>query len=385
MGAAASPSGSRGQVAPLEDITRSFHDLGLAPPSSSPPLQEEDKRESSSEEEEDTDSSSESDSDSDSDSSSDSSSSRPLAGIYRGPIACDYCAESIGLMLRRSPAHYRVVYLGPHEKAGDIMRDTLSQLDVFVQPGGGDDTDATFAEGAAYYAEALREYVTGGGKFLGVCLGAFFARGPEATQKEKDEHGGTLDRTYFGLLPPGAFVDSERFTPGAQERSARDTVVQTDVYFHSSWALPVGKDGAHDEEGGKREVKKGRWEQGRWQYFQDGGRVFLNFGNDTAQALHRAGAEDSGGDSQKRGDSKDIASPLLPHNTKVLARYTYTGHPSSVVYPFGRGWVGLSGTHPEAEYVENDWYDLGFPNPNHYRKDVGWDLVGTLFEAGRDK
>ena len=61
---------------------------------------------------------------------------RPVAAVYRGPIACEGCAESVAHLLRRSPARFKVHYLGP-EETHDISPQTLSHLDLFAWPGGG--------------------------------------------------------------------------------------------------------------------------------------------------------------------------------------------------------------------------------------------------------
>ncbi|PWN29032.1 hypothetical protein BDZ90DRAFT_231036 [Jaminaea rosea] len=249
----------------------------------------------------------------------DPNSSRPTAAIYRGPIACEYCAESVGALLSTHPLNFSIRYLGPNESAGDVTAANLKQVDLFVQPGGGDDTDTDWARGAKYFTPALQQYVKEGGNFMGVCLGAFFARGPKTNE------------TYFDLMPEGSYVTSERLLPGAQERSAKDTVVEVDWYFHS---------------GPKRGTLKPR----SWQYFQDGGAIVM----DMAHA---------------------------PKGTVVLGRYSYSGRPSAVVYPQGKGWVGLIGTHPEAQIEDNDWYDLGFKNPDGYERDWGDDFVQTFWDA----
>ena len=58
------------------------------------------------------------------------------AAVYRGPVACDGCAESVAALLRSSPLGYQVHYLGPHE-TNDVNSAMLSHLDLFAWPGGG--------------------------------------------------------------------------------------------------------------------------------------------------------------------------------------------------------------------------------------------------------
>ena len=145
-------------------------------------------------------------------------SERPVAAVYRGPIASPGCAESVAQLLRTSPSRYRVHYLGPNEDH-DICAENLSYLDLFAWPGGGDDEQSDYAQ-VAHYTEAIQRFVREGGAYAGFCLGAFLARGPE-----KD--------TFFKLLPDGCFVDGERFQPNAQVKSTNDTVILTDWVFHS--------------------------------------------------------------------------------------------------------------------------------------------------------
>ena len=146
----------------------------------------------------------------------------------------------------------------------------------------------------------------------------FFAGGPSANER------------YFDLMPPGSFVTSERILPNAQETSAKDTVVQVDWHFDSG-------------------ERRGRYSQGSWQYFQDGGAIVI----DMARA---------------------------PSGTCILGRYTFSGRPSAAILPYGKGWVGLIGTHPEAQIEDNDWYDSGFVNPDGYEQDWAFDFIGTFWD-----
>lgn len=156
---------------------------------------------------------------------------RPIAAVYRGPISCEGCPESLATLLRRSPPHFKVHYLGPDE-SHDVSASSLAGLDLFAWPGGGDDEDGDFLK-VAHYTPAIRSYVKRGGLYLGVCLGAFLARG--------EGH-----REFFGLLPQGSFVAGERFQPGAQVKSDKDAIIQTDWNFYSGH-------------------KAGTTQKGRWQ------------------------------------------------------------------------------------------------------------------------
>lgn len=168
---------------------------------------------------------------------------RPVAAVYRGEVACDGCAEAVAHLLRKSPMRYKVHYLGPNEDH-DINSATLSHLDVFAWPGGGDDENTDYKK-VESYTKDIQDYVQNGGRYAGFCLGAFFARGPMQNQ------------TFFGLLPQGSFTSGERFQPGAQTSSANDTIILTDWTFGSG-------------------PKKGQTVKDRWQYFQDGGQFHID-------------------------------------------------------------------------------------------------------------
>jgi hypothetical protein len=62
----------------------------------------------------------------------------------------------------------------------------------------------------------------------------------------------------------------------------------------------------------------------------------------------------------------------------VLATYD-TGAPAAVVARCGKGWVGLTGPHPEADL---SWYTgAGLTNPDGIHTDMGHDLIETTFQA----
>jgi hypothetical protein len=57
------------------------------------------------------------------------------AMIYRGKSSCDGCPESVQNLLETAYPNINVVFAGPREKTR-IDAETLSQVDIFVQPGG---------------------------------------------------------------------------------------------------------------------------------------------------------------------------------------------------------------------------------------------------------
>ncbi|MDO5711648.1 MAG: BPL-N domain-containing protein [Micrococcales bacterium] len=100
--------------------------------------------------------------------------------IYRGPAAEPGCPESIGDVLKEVGIDYR--FVGPGEKLG-LTRAALADAALYVQPGGGEVEECWPL--LAPHAPAIRDFVAGGGRYLGVCLGAYLA---------SDDPG-------FGLLP----------------------------------------------------------------------------------------------------------------------------------------------------------------------------------------
>ncbi len=107
----------------------------------------------------------------------------------------------------------------------------------------------------------------------------------------------------YGLLPTGADTDTEISQHNAQVKNEDDTVIQIDWDFVN-----------------------GRSIKGRWAYFQDG--VVIK------------GLKDDG-----------------KHGQRIIGRYSKNGDVAAAVVPFGRGWVGLVGPHPEAT---QDWCKFKF-------------------------
>ena len=129
-----------------------------------------------------------------------------LALVYRGPGACDGCAESVAALLEGAPRPFTVQYVGPDEDV-PLTAEGLAGADVYAQPGGDDDLDGTWRElrGAA---DAIRDWTRDGGRYLGFCMGAYLAG---------DDPG-------FGLLPGS--TDQYITSPDASVHDERDTVVQ---------------------------------------------------------------------------------------------------------------------------------------------------------------
>ncbi len=135
-------------------------------------------------------------------------SGRPLALIYRGPAGCPGCSEAVATLLETSPSRFETVYCGPHE-AVQISPATLAPASLYAQPGGGNDLEAAWAA-MRPSAGAIRDWVGGGGHYLGICMGGYLAGFDPG----------------FGLLPgdSGEWITS----PGATVHSIDDAMVTVD-------------------------------------------------------------------------------------------------------------------------------------------------------------
>lgn len=132
--------------------------------------------------------------------------SAPLALVYRGPAARpDACSDAAAALLRSSPYRFDVRYVGPRGEL-PLTPGTLAGAAIYAQPGGGE-------LGKAYrkmrkYRTTIRDYVAGGGNYLGFCLGGYLA-------------GATPG---FDLLPG----DTDQYVTSAASTTAtmKDTLVE---------------------------------------------------------------------------------------------------------------------------------------------------------------
>ncbi len=131
---------------------------------------------------------------------------RPTALIYRGPAGCRGCSEPVARLLQTAPSPLHVVYCGPDESV-QLSAQALSSAVLYAQPGGGDDLESAWSE-MRPYADDIRNWVRGGGHYLGICMGGYLAgRDPG-----------------FGLLPG----DSDEYitAAGATVRTDGDAMVK---------------------------------------------------------------------------------------------------------------------------------------------------------------
>lgn len=94
--------------------------------------------------------------------------------IYRGPAGCEGCSEAVGNALERMGDDYVIEFVGPDEliDVADVNKQTF---DIYVQPGGGQDIPAAMENINDDGALAIRNFVASGGKYLGLCMGAYLA------------------------------------------------------------------------------------------------------------------------------------------------------------------------------------------------------------------
>jgi len=125
--------------------------------------------------------------------------------VYRGPAGCDDCAETVRTAIEHLAPRYRVDFIGPRE-AVDITPATLRRYALYVQPGGGQDIPAALASLGEARSTALRDYVAQGGRYLGLCMGAYLA-----------------DANNLGLIPEE--LDSAVGRPGFAVTTIDDAAV----------------------------------------------------------------------------------------------------------------------------------------------------------------
>ena len=123
------------------------------------------------------------------------------AAIFNGKGVCEGCAESIGHVLEEMGC--RVSYW--HQ--GELTVAAFKGIDLYVQPGGSDRLADTLEVLDGEQIKNLREFVQHGGRYLGICAGAYLA-GQKVDQQRT---------AMFGLLPIN--IRSESQTAGPRLKS----------------------------------------------------------------------------------------------------------------------------------------------------------------------
>lgn len=126
-----------------------------------------------------------------------------LALVYRGPASTDGCPEAVAAALTRSRWDLDVRFVGPREDL-PLGPEVLGRAVLYAQPGGG--TLRRAYRKLRHAAPDIRDFVAGGGRYLGFCLGGYLAG----------------ETPGFGLLPG----DTDRWidSPGADLRHPGDAV-----------------------------------------------------------------------------------------------------------------------------------------------------------------
>lgn len=149
-------------------------------------------------------------------------SAQPEAVVYRGPGLCPGCSEAVAALIRKSPRDFDVRYIGPNEKL-KLTQENLRGAALYAQPGG--DGSAAQAEKSLGMAgrRAIKDYVAGGGHYVGFCMGAYLAG----------------SNPGMSLLSPGNTGQYIR-TPNASVTTTRDAVIPV------RWAGEVRRHFAQD-------------------------------------------------------------------------------------------------------------------------------------------
>lgn len=90
--------------------------------------------------------------------------------VYRGPASLPGCPEAVASVLDTVGLDVR--YVGPREDLA-LTGPVLAGADLYAQPGGG-----TLRQGwrrMRRHRRAVRDFVDGGGHYVGFCLGAYLA------------------------------------------------------------------------------------------------------------------------------------------------------------------------------------------------------------------
>jgi len=116
--------------------------------------------------------------------------------IYRGAAGCEGCSEMVMKALHGVAMPLSISYIGENEKQ-TLNAQNLRQVDLYIQPGGGQDIPAAYEAMGDEGAKALRDFVRNGKGYLGLCMGAYLA-----------------DSNWLGLI--ASPLDSEAGRPGSQ-------------------------------------------------------------------------------------------------------------------------------------------------------------------------
>jgi glutamine amidotransferase-like uncharacterized protein len=152
---------------------------------------------------------------------------QPVALIFRGPGVCAGCAEGIGDIL--TTMNFKVEYITPEQMTPEVFK----RADLYAQPGGSDRVQDTLEKLSAENIKALQNFVHDGGRFLGVCAGAYLAGSAVLDQGQVIKG--------FGLVP--IYIEDEIKDPQPKvieiEWTGDGTLTERNVYFQDGPKLSV--------------------------------------------------------------------------------------------------------------------------------------------------
>lgn len=126
--------------------------------------------------------------------------------VYKGEASCDRCSETVKSAIEKTGIKCQVDFVGPDEEI-DITENTLSHYDIYVQPGGGQNIGGAFRSLGSKRVKAIQNYVSQqGGRYLGLCMGAYLA-----------------GASYIGLIDDD--LDGEVKRPGFPVKTIEDAAV----------------------------------------------------------------------------------------------------------------------------------------------------------------
>lgn len=98
----------------------------------------------------------------------------PQAVVYRGPAACRGCSAAVADLIRQSPRGFDVRYIGPKEQL-KLTPASLRGVELYAQPGGNGSVARAQEVFGRESNKTVRNYVSGGGHYVGFCMGAYLA------------------------------------------------------------------------------------------------------------------------------------------------------------------------------------------------------------------
>ncbi|MCW2336806.1 glutamine amidotransferase-like uncharacterized protein [Sphingobium sp. B2D3A] len=117
--------------------------------------------------------------------------------VYRGAAGCDDCSETAKQAIQHVDPRYKVDFIGPEEPR-DVTSANLRHYAIYVQPGGGQDIRAALKALGPRRIAAIRDFVSRGGGYLGICMGAYLADANNIGLIE-DELDGEVGRPGFPI------------------------------------------------------------------------------------------------------------------------------------------------------------------------------------------